>query len=51
MKHDRLDGLQAGSLLNDLGYARRIHASLRDVVAFIDEPGSLRNLREATFQE
>lgn len=51
VKHDRLDGLQAGSLLNDLGYARHIHASLRDVVAFIDEPGSLRNLREATFQE
>ncbi len=45
VKQDRLDGLQAGSLLNDLGYARRIHASLRDVVAFVDEPGSLRGLR------
>lgn len=45
VKHDRLDGLQAGSLLNDLGYARRIQASLRDVVAFSDEPGSLRGLR------
>ncbi|KQN98588.1 sodium:phosphate symporter [Stenotrophomonas sp. Leaf70] len=47
VKQDHLDGLQAGSLLNDLGYVRRIHASLRDVVAFTDEPGSLRDLRRS----
>lgn len=40
-----LDGLQAGSLLNDQGYAERIYRSLREVVAFADEPGSLRELR------
>ncbi|WP_250064082.1 Na/Pi cotransporter family protein [Stenotrophomonas mori] len=44
VKQDRLDGLQAGSLLNDLGYARRILASLRGVVAFADEPDALRAL-------
>ncbi|MCW4455317.1 Na/Pi symporter [Flavobacterium sp. MXW15] len=40
-----LDGLQAGSLLNDQGYAERIYRSLREAMAFADEPGSLRQLR------
>ncbi|WP_374012661.1 Na/Pi cotransporter family protein [Pseudoxanthomonas koreensis] len=40
------DGLDAGSLLNDLGYAEQIHRSLRQVFAFAEEPGSLQRLRQ-----
>ncbi|MCR6686161.1 Na/Pi symporter [Pseudoxanthomonas sp.] len=39
------DGLEAGSLLNDQGYAERIYRSLRQVFAFAEEPGSLQRLR------
>ena len=41
----RLDGLEAGSLLNDQGYAGRIYRSLREVFALAGEPGSLQRLR------
>ena len=47
VKHDHLDGMQAGSVLNDLGYVQRIQASLREAAAFTEEPGSLRGLRPA----
>ncbi|MCD9033226.1 Na/Pi symporter [Luteimonas sp. Y-2-2-4F] len=40
-----LDGLQAGSLMNDLGYVDRIFRSLREAMRAADEPESLRELR------
>ncbi len=42
----RFDGLEAGSLLNDQGYAERVYRSLRGVFAFAEEPGSLQRLRQ-----
>jgi phosphate:Na+ symporter len=41
------DGLEAGSLLNDQGYAARVYGSLREVIAaaFASEPASLLRLR------
>ncbi|MGY1408907.1 Na/Pi cotransporter family protein [Luteimonas sp. A611] len=42
-----LDGLQAASLLNDLGYVDRIDRSLRGL-GIAEEPSSLRALRQAT---
>src|SRR5690606_9286052 len=42
--HGELDGLQAASLLNDLGYVERIDRNLRGLV-LAEEPGSLRALR------
>ncbi|WP_202845650.1 Na/Pi cotransporter family protein [Luteimonas saliphila] len=41
----QVDGLQAGSLMNDLGYADRIVRGARAVMAARDEPASLRELR------
>jgi len=40
-----VDGWQAGSLMNDMGYAERIQRSLREAAAFVEEPASLRRLR------
>ncbi|MCK9488466.1 MAG: Na/Pi symporter [Xanthomonadales bacterium] len=40
-----LDGWQAGSLMNDLGYVTSIQRSLVEVMANADEPDSLRELR------
>lgn len=40
-----IDGLQAGSLMNDLGYADRIYRGLRELLATPEEPHSLRELR------
>ena len=40
-----LDSQQTGSLMNDLGYAGRIHRSLLEVMRNADEPQSLRLLR------
>ena len=40
-----LNGWQAGSLMNDLGYVTRIQRSLVEVMAYADEPDSLRQLR------
>ena len=42
--HGELDGLQAASLLNDLGYVERIDRNLRGLM-LAEEPGSLRALR------
>ena len=39
-----VDGMRAGSLMNDLGYVDRILRGLREVAAFDAEPGSLRRL-------
>ena len=44
LRRGELDGLQAGSLLNDLGYVDRIDHKLREL-AYAREPGSLRALR------
>jgi phosphate:Na+ symporter len=44
LRRGDLDGLQAASLLNDLGYVDRIDHQLREV-AHAREPGSLRALR------
>ncbi len=45
VRRGELDGLQAGSLMNDLGYVDRIYRNLRDLAAFTEEPESLRELR------
>lgn len=42
----QLDGLEAGSLLNDASYAERIYRNLRQVFAFVEEPESLQRLRQ-----
>ncbi len=44
LRRDEIDGLQAGSLLNDLGYVDSIDRGLRGL-AMAEEPGSLRELR------
>lgn len=44
LRRGELDGLQAASLLNDLGYVDRIDHKLREL-AHAREPGSLRALR------
>ena len=44
LRRGEIDGLQAGSLLNDLGYVDRIDHGLRGLAA-AEEPGSLRELR------
>src|SRR5690606_28600225 len=44
LRRGEIDGLQAGSLLNDLGYVDRIDRGLRGLLA-AEEPGSLRELR------
>ena len=44
LRRGEVDGLQAGSLLNDLGYVDRIDRGLRGLAA-AEEPGSLRALR------
>lgn len=41
----RFDALEAGSLLNDHGYVERIYRSLRQALAFAEEPDSLQRLR------
>ncbi|WP_028920439.1 Na/Pi cotransporter family protein [Pseudoxanthomonas suwonensis] len=46
VRHGGLDGLDAGSLVNDQGYADRIYRSLRQVFAFVEEPESLQRLRQ-----
>lgn len=50
LREGRIDGLQAGSLLNDLGYVDRIGQGLRAPAA-TEEPGSLRELRRLSRQE
>lgn len=45
VRRGELDGLQTGSLMNDLGYAERIFNSLRQAMSPVDEPESLRRLR------
>ncbi len=44
LARSEVDGLQAASLLNDLGYVERIDRNLRGLVA-AEEPSSLRALR------
>lgn len=44
LRRGEIDGLQAGSLLNDLGYVDHIDHGLRGL-ATAEEPGSLRELR------
>lgn len=46
VRQQALDGLQLGSLMNDLGYAGRIFHSLRSALVPAAEPPSLRQLRE-----
>jgi len=46
VKSGELDGLQTGSLMNDLGYAGRIFDSLREAMQPFDEPESLQLLRK-----
>ena len=46
-----IDGLQAGSLLNDQVYAERIYDNLRQSLAHAREPGSLRRLRQWVHDE
>ena len=46
-----IDGLQAGSLLNDHEYASRIYANLRQSLTHAREPGSLRRLRKLARDE
>ena len=41
-----IDGIQAGSLLNDQAYAARIYANLRQALGLAREPVSLRRLRQ-----
>lgn len=50
LRRGEIDGLQAGSLLNDLGYADRIRTGLR-APATAREPRSLRRLRHLARQE
>lgn len=45
VRREELDGLQAGTLLNDLGDAGRVYRSLRALADVAEEPGSLRELR------
>jgi phosphate:Na+ symporter len=45
VRRGELDGLQTGSLMNDLGYAERIFNSLRQAMSPVDEPESLQRLR------
>lgn len=45
VRRGQLDGLQTGSLMNDLGYVGRIQRSLLAVLAVAEEPASLRTLR------
>ena len=44
VRHDALDGLRMGSLMNDLGYVDHILGSLRDALAPGDLPGTLQAL-------
>lgn len=46
-----LDGLAAGSLLNDARYAERIYHSLRQVFALVQEPESLQRLRQQAAED
>lgn len=45
VRDGRIDGLEAGSLMNDLGYADRIYRGLRTLLLQPAEPESLRALR------
>lgn len=45
VRNGELDGLQAASLMNDLGYVDRIFRSLREAMRAAEEPESLRELR------
>ena len=47
VRRHAVDGLQAGSLMNDLGYVDRILDGLREVLSFDAEPESLRRLRRS----
>ncbi|AKC86751.1 Na/Pi cotransporter family protein [Pseudoxanthomonas suwonensis] len=51
VRQGAIDGLQAGSLLNDQAYASRIYLNLRQVLAHTREPGSLRRLRRLAAAE
>ena len=46
VRRGELDGMQTGSLMNDLGYAERIFNSLRQAMAPVEEPESLHRLRQ-----
>jgi phosphate:Na+ symporter len=45
VRYGHLDGLQASSLMNDLGYVSRIFQSLRNVLMLGDEQVPFRELR------
>ena len=47
VRRHAVDGMQAGSLMNDLGYVDRILDGLREVLSFDAEPESLRRLRRS----
>ena len=51
MREGAIDGLEAGSLLNDQVYAARIYANLRQSLDNTREPGSLRRLRQRARDE
>ena len=46
VRDGRLDGLQASSLMNDLGYVSRIFQSLRNVLMLSNEQALFRELRK-----
>lgn len=46
VRRDEVDGLQAGSLMNDLGNAGRILHGVREAIAFDAMPASLRELED-----
>ena len=51
MQQGVIDGIQAGSLLNDQAYASRIYANLRQALGQAREPVSLRRLRQSVAEQ
>ena len=51
MQQGVIDGIQAGSLLNDQAYASRSYANLRQALGQAREPVSLRRLRQSVAEQ
>jgi len=51
VRRRELDGLQTGSLMNDLGYSSRIVQSLRNVLLLAGEQGQFRPLRRLAVED
>lgn len=46
IRENKINGSQASSLMNDIGYTEQISQCMRDILSHIEEPQSLKQLRD-----